>query len=301
MVPGGPKGSLVGRPRRKELEPETGEEQPPATLFPDQRCALAGVGLGDEAEEEGGGPQDDGTNVTLASLACAIFLDDPNLSFGPFTVGGLPIFPSRDLYQRFVDIYSEAQAGEMKSLVFRGPQLPASAEHVNVPPFGVATFFNDEVITAGPEDAFSHCESDEYGGFLFRSQLSPGLLPLQALPQWHHLTCEATYELGVVWDFPYVARIEFEAIGAIAISAFSASLPFGIPYDTRADFGGQLWLDEEIPLRRTLAHCRRHCDHPTFAAARVYQVPADFRTTYASTCFAPAYPARGDSGFPHDP
>ncbi len=255
----------------------------------------------DEPDDEDGKDGGLGENLNLASLACAILPDNPDLTLGPFSFGALPVFPSRELYLDFVNTYSTAEAGTMKSLSFRVPELPPTAEHVFAGPFGVATFLNGEVITAEPDDAFSFCETEEYQGFVFRSPLLMEPLPIAALPELHSNLPTDTYPLGIFWDFPYLLRLRFESIAAGSISAFSASLPFGIATDTEQDFGSAVWLEEEFPLAETLTQCDRFCDHPTFDAAGVYQVTDDFRNAYAAACYTPKFPRRGDSGFPSDP
>ena len=63
----------------------------------------------------------------------------------------------------------------MTSLTFFAPELPPDADHIDVPPFGTASFFNDEVITAEPDDEFSFCQVDEeYQLAVFRSAASTG-------------------------------------------------------------------------------------------------------------------------------
>ena len=253
-----------------------------------------------EGEGEAGGGKDGGGET--ASLACAVGAENFELSLGPFAISQLPILPSRSLYLDFIDSYSDAQAGRVTSLTFRVPELPPTSDHVPVPPYGVATFFNDEVITADADDAFSYCETDEFPGFVFRLPLAPDfLMPIDALPEWHEFAGGETYELGIVWDFPFLLRLEYESVGAISVSAFSVSVPFGITTEAQEDYGSEVWLSEELSLAETLAHCRRFCDHPTFDSAGVYQVHADFRTTYRATCYAPRYPRRGGTGFPLDP
>ena len=240
-----------------------------------------------------------------ASLVCAIVIDNPSLSLGPFDFGTLPIFPSRSMYLDFIDQYSDDQAGNMKSLAFRVPELPASANHVRLGDYGVATFLNGEVITADADDAFSFCNTDEYAGFVFRSADTPELMPVDTLPEWHEMArsgmAQQTYELGIVWDFPFLLHIEYEIVLAGSVSAFSASLPFGIGVDAEEFLGSDLWTTEEFPLAETLTQCRRFCDHPTFDSAGVYQVTQSFRAAYLAACYAPKYPRRSDSGFPHDP
>ena len=101
---------------------------------------MGGGGGGKEGEGEGEGEGDKEGGGSMASLACAIGLTNPGLSLGPFTLGMLPILPSRAMYLDFIDTWSDAQAGKVRSLDFRVPELPPHADHVDVPPYGVATF-----------------------------------------------------------------------------------------------------------------------------------------------------------------
>ena len=248
--------------------------------------------------------EDDLADLSFSGLACAA--PDPaiptSLGLGPFDLGVLPILPDRARYLDFINTFSEAQAGTMRDLIFRVPERPASAEHIDAPPFGTASFFNDEVISADADDEFSFCQTDEYPGFVFRSQLSAavGLLPLEALPQWHAEFGESSYSLGIVWEFPFLLRIEYEVVASLAVSAFSVTLPLGLGFGASEDLGSTLWGAEEFPLARTLTQCVRFCRHPTFDSAGVYQVRQLFEV-YQNTCYAPKQPVRGDSGFPLDP
>ena len=259
----------------------------------------AGVGDADVDDELDGGFF--GEDINTASLACAILPDNPDLSLGPFSFSALPIFPSRQVYLDFIDTYSARESGTMKSISFRVPELPPNAEHVFAGGFGVATFLNDEVLTAEPDDAFSYCESDEYQGFVFKEPFVMEPLPISALPEFHSALPADTYRLGIFWEFPYLLRLRYETVTAGAISAFSATLPFGIASTTDQNFGSELWLEEEFSLAETLTQCERFCDHPTFDAAGIYQINDDFRTAYAAACYTPNFPRRGDSGFPSDP
>ncbi len=257
--------------------------------------------LADGAEGEGEGEAKGGGSTSPASSACAILPDNLELSLGPFRISALPIFASRELYLDFIDTYSDAQAGEMKKLTFRVPELPPAAEHIALGPSAVVTFFNGEAISADNDDAFSFCQGNEYGGFMFRPAGTPDPIPIEVLPAWHNSTGDRTYELGIFWDFPFLLRIEYVSVGAIAVSAFSASLPFGISTNSEQDLGGSVWLSEEFSLTKTLTQCERFCDHPAFDSDGVYRVLEDFRTRYATSCYTPKFPQRGDSGFPVDP
>lgn len=238
----------------------------------------------------------------IASLGCVVPDIPLNFTLGPFDLGGLPILPTRAQYLAFLDTYSEDQAGSMLSLRFHAPELPPDAEHLALPPFAIATFFNDEIITAEPDDGFSYCETEgEYAGAVFRSASSPLVMPIALLPEWHAQTGEATYALGLVYEFPYLLEMRYEAVAAIGVTAFGATLPFGIGADVDQDFGSTVWRTGEFPLAQTLTRCRRYCDHPTFDAAGVYQVGDLFTEAYRNACYRPDFPARGDPGFPRDP
>lgn len=238
----------------------------------------------------------------VASLVCAVPDFPLNLSLGPFDLGGLPILPSREQYLDFIDIYTDDEAGRMSALTFRAPELPPDAEHLRVPPLGVATFFNDEIITAEPDDAFSHCPTDgEYGGVVFRPAGVDLPLPISALPDFHAETGGGDYPLGLSYDFPYLLEVEYVAVAAVGVTAVGFTLPIGFGTDVEQDFGSTVWRTGEFPIARTLTHCRRFCGHPTFDTAGIYQVGDPFAETYRTTCYAPDYPERGDGGFPRDP
>ncbi len=189
----------------------------------------------------------------------------------------------------------------MRRLKFRVPELPPSSTHVDLAPGVVVTLLNDEIITAESTHAFSFCESGEALPVFFRADVLDELIPIQALPEFHGFLPQSNYALGLLWDFPYVLQLEYQSITAGSISAFSASVPFGISRTTRQNYGSEIWTSETFSLAQSLVQCDRFCDHPTFDAAGVYQVNALFRSAYALSCYVPRFPERGDSGFPDDP
>ena len=269
------------------------------------------------------------TDIPDASVrSCAALPDDISTDLGPFTFGGLPILPSRDQYLDFVNDFSVNQAGEVTSLAFLTPEFAAISDHVDLGEFGVVTFLNGETFSADTKDAFSFCASEEPQLMVVRSQLMQsnlasavlmqacaygivpvelcdvpalGLLPIDFLPDWHNIFGENTYEVGLFWEFPFLLRMEYQAVLAGAVSALGFTVPFGISNPAESYYGTETWLEEEFALESTLTQCLRFCDNPTFDSAGVYHVRDPFRTTYTQACYLPAYPARGDSGFPLDP
>lgn len=264
-------------------------------------------------------------NVVDASIACAVAPDNPELELGPFSFSALPILPPRGQYLDFIATYSVNAAGRVTGLAYRVPEFSVTATHVDLGEFGAATFLDDEVITAEREDAFSICVDAEPNLYLFRpSILEPGVvspddcaalglpeevcalieygaLPLDYLPDWHNFVADGVYDLGVWWEFPYLARLDYETSFAGAVSAFGLSVPFGVRQPGQAYYGTPLWLEEEFSLEGLLTQCDRFCDHPTFDSAGIYQVLDDFRSAYAHACYAPQLPELGDGGFPRDP
>ena len=267
-------------------------------------------------------------NPNTASLTCAVAPDEPDFELGPFTFGTLPILPSREMYNDFIDTYSERQAGEVRSLSYRAPRFATTADHQDLGEFGVVTFLNDERISAQSLHRFSYCPDSALLPVVFRSPLSQdptfqaalselcddgtlpedfcftgelGVLPLALLPEWHGQLFEDDYELGLFWDFPFLLRMRFEAVAAGSVSALGLSVPFGLADTGQTYLGTTAWLEEELWLEERLTQCTRFCTHPVFDSAGVYQVGLPFWPTFSGTCFTPAHPAPGDGGFPRDP
>lgn len=243
--------------------------------------------------------------IDTSMRTCAVAPDNLNLELGPFSFGQLPILPSRSLYLDFIDDYSEAQAGTVQSLNFLAPQFTPVTDNVDLNGLGVATFMNNELISAQAEDAFSYCSNAEAPFFVFRTEQTPALgleaVPIEALPQWHNALQETSYDLGLAWDFPYLLRMQYETVTAGSISAFSLSVPFGIASTAENYYGSEMWTASEFPMRDLLTQCTRFCDHPTFDSASVYGVNRSFRAAYETACYNPSYPQLSDSGFPYDP
>jgi len=265
---------------------------------------------------------------------CAVAPDNFELELGPLSFGVLPILPSREQYLDFIDTYSEGQAGTANSLSYLTPEFSTTSDHFDIGELGVVTFLDDELITAAPQDAFSYCAQDDAQFYAFRTPLmqsdffdtlikkkcggadtgddtlgfgdlcdvlEQGLLPIELLPEWHELFGEGSYELGVLWDFPFLLRMEYETSVAGSLSAFGLSVPFGLASDAEAYYGTPMWTEDTFSLEELLLQCRRFCDLPTFGSAGVYRVNNLFRPTYAAACYDPSFPSPGDSGFPVDP
>jgi hypothetical protein len=260
--------------------------------------------------------------------SCPTLPDIPDLQLGPFTFGTLPILPSRGDYLDFIETYSPGQSGEVSALAYRTPEFATTADHVDFGEFGVVTFLNEESFAADEDDAFSYCVPEEPQRLVFRSPrmqnptfiqfllqaciagavqpelcqaVELGLLPIELLPDWHEVSGESSYEVGLFWEFPFLLRMEYRAFVAGSVSAFGLSVPFGLGTPTESLYGGDAWLQDEFPLDPALLQCRRFCTHPTFDSAGVYHVTDRFKPTYLHACYQPVHPRPGDSGFPLDP
>ncbi len=263
-----------------------------------------------------------------SSRTCATQPDLPDIELGPFSFGMLQILPNRKQYLGFLDTYGQSQSGQVTRLRYLTPEFAATSEHLDLGEFGVVTFLNHESIGADADDAFSYCVQEQPPPVVLGSELLSdpvvieallqycamgklpeeicatvglGLIPLEALPQWHNLTGETTYDVGLYWDFPFLLRMEYRAVLAGSATAFGLSVPFGFGTPAEGYFGSYYWLADEFALDPTLTQCRRFCDHPTFDSAGVYHVSDSFRVAYAADCYLPAYPRPGDGGWPLDP
>ncbi len=239
---------------------------------------------------------------TNAQRSCPIQPDLPELSLGPFAFSNLPILPTRDQYLTFIGKYSDGQAGTMKQLTFLAPERTPVSDNVPVGNFGIATFFNDELLTASPADAFSYCAATgTAANVAFRLPGSASPQPVPALPRFHATSPAPQYQLGLFWDFPFLLRLQYEIVIAGAASAYSLTVPFGLGVSSQAYYGASLWQAQSFDLSAVLLQCTRFCAEPTFDSAGVYQVLAPFDGVYQTQCYRPLYPAPGDGGFPLDP
>jgi len=272
----------------------------------------------------GGGAPTPGASL----LSCAILPDLPELDLGPLSVGLLPILAPRPDYLDFIDQYSPRQAGRVLSLDFRVPEFATTSDHVDVGEIGVATFLNGENIPAAPADAFSFCPKGAVLPVVFRSpilqsglvddiiaepcaagevpaevcaQVRSGVVPIEALPVWHNLAGESGYDLGLFWSFPFLLRMEYEAVVAGSVSAFGFSVPFGIGGEGEDFLGAETWLKQQIRLEARLLQCTRFCGHPVFGSEGVYRVRDSFREGYANRCYAPLQPSLPGEAYPRDP
>ncbi len=249
-------------------------------------------------------PQQDLDEIPGASVQhCPLLPDQPDLTVGPFKFNQLPILPTRPQYEKFLEKYSEAQAGVMKKLTFRAPEQTPLTETLPVGEFGVVTFFNMERLTAEATDSFSFCPPEEQPlvQVVFRTEVVPDILTLDTLGEIHAQFPQERYQLGLLWDFPFLLRLEYETRVAGAASAYGFSVPFGIASQNEEYKGSEAWETGEFALDKRLLQCRRFCDFGTFDSGGVYNVNALFNVTYRALCYEPLYPKRNDGGFPRDP
>lgn len=242
--------------------------------------------------------------VSPSQRDCPVVPDQPDLVLGPFKLNQLPILPTRQQFQTFVEKYSVEQAGSMKKITYQAPERSAVSENIPVGEFGLITKFNNETISAAPHDAFSFCTTEDPAPArtVVQPVGAPGsLVPLQALPQLHRQSPFPLYALGLAWESPFLIFAEYETRAAIAASVATFTLPFGIVGTDEKYLGAEQWKRDLFPLADALAQCTRYCDHPTFDSSGVFQPGARFRDAFAEQCYRPKFPVPGEGGFPRDP
>ncbi len=250
-------------------------------------------------------PGDDLELISSTSFrSCAVQLDN-DLVLGPVRVASLPILPTRRQFTTFVDHFSEGVTGSTRSLTFLAPTRTPLSENVPVADFGVATFFNNEAITADVDDSFSFCidKAAAAGNVVFRvAEFPDEPLPLAVLPDVHAQFPSTRYSLGLAWDFPFLLQMKFETFAAIAATVVGVTIPFGQGLPGKEDLGSAVWLADGVDLSEVLLRCDRFCNHPTFDSdPGVYNVLSRFNETFRNECYKPRFPERGDGGFPIDP
>jgi hypothetical protein len=242
-------------------------------------------------------------NISDTSQRSCALEPDPNVTLGPFSFSSLPILPSQEQYLNFVNEYSVAQAGSVQALTISAPERTPLSNDIPVGPFGRATFFNDEVFTAQTTDAFSFCPSSDprVGAVVFISAGNAAPLPIAQLPMFQESQPQTEYQLGLLWDFPFLLHLQYQDVLAGAGTVFGFTVPFGVSNDAQTYFGGTLWTATDFPLEDVLLQCTRFCDDPTFDDASVYNVGQTFRQAYVNNCYQPSFSSVGDGGFPSDP
>lgn len=241
---------------------------------------------------------------SAAERSCPVLPDFPGLMLGPFSFNTIPILPSRAQYLTFVEKYSEAQAGRTTKLELKAPELTPVSQNVALGEFGVASFFNNESISASPTDAFSYCQPTD---LMLQSivvrvpQLPEQVAPISLLPDVQEQFPQPLYNIGIGWDFPFLTRLEYQVVVAGAVTAFSVTVPFGISGMDMKTYGTELWKTGVFPTGDLLAHCTRFCEHPTFDTFGVYNVQKPFRPGFKMECYRPAFHQLDVGGFPLDP
>ena len=241
--------------------------------------------------------------ITDAPLRSCATLGDTTLVLGPLAISNLPVLPTRRQFRTFVDRFSVDQAGSMRSLRFRAPTRTPLSDNVPFADFGVATFFNNEAVTAAPVDSFSFCADEDAANVVFMGppELSLEPLPLAVLPEVHAAFPQARYPIGLAWDFPYLVRLSYNSVAAGAVTVADFTVPFGLASPAEAFDGSAIWFEQSFDLREVLLRCDRFCAHPVFDSAGVYNVRSLFRDALRNQCYRPRFPTRTDGGFPDDP
>ncbi|MEY3901535.1 MAG: hypothetical protein RL189_841 [Pseudomonadota bacterium] len=236
--------------------------------------------------------------------SCPVLPDGPQLNAGPVRLSSLPILPSRQSYENFLGKFSEVNAGKMNSLTAFAPQRTAISTDVSLGDFAWVTFFNNERVTAGNGEFFSFCAADskDASRIYFRTAAAAQQpLPLSNLPSVQAVAQGGSYELGLVWDFPFLLRLEYTFYLAGSANAVVASVPFGLSFNQQQSYGSSGWTQQEFQIDRALLQCTRFCLHPFFDESGTYSARQTWRDAMQTNCYRPRFPRPPEGGFPVDP
>ena len=244
----------------------------------------------------------------------ASLVELPEVTIQNVDFASLPILPSRANYDSFAEKYGTDFLGSVKSISAKSPLRATESENVQVGVFEIATYFDDERISAGENASFSYCETEDSLGWnlVFRSAVDGSTQFLFSLAEWHEENRESVYDLGLLWDSTFYLEILY---GTFAVAQpeqqsttlldqeleLRVTLPLGPEIPGQLYPFGDQWTQTDFDLRDVLLRCNRFCNHPTFDAAGIYQIRQSFRSTYAKACYVPVFPAIWEGGFPNDP
>jgi hypothetical protein len=249
-----------------------------------------------------GGGELDGIGDT-SQRSCAVQPVTP-LALGDFELSQLPILPTEEQYEDFIDEYGPSQTGRMSHMIIRSPSRTPASENVRIEDFGIGTFYNNESISAEPTDAFSYCANNDTGLVILRIEGFPDVFPLSILGDLHAAIMFERYELGLFWEFPFLLQMKYESTLA-ATADVPDEIPFvvGLGLNSPAEqfAGSPQWEMDSFEIGDALLQCTRFCDHPTFDSAKVYNIDDLFIQNYSNQCYRPAFPELDDRGFPVDP
>ncbi|MBK7861840.1 MAG: hypothetical protein IPJ65_25130 [Archangiaceae bacterium] len=258
-------------------------------------------------------PDNDLEQIPSNSLrSCPVITDNPDVMLGPFRFNFLPILPSREQYLTFINKYSEGQAGMTTRLTVKAPELTPISQNLDVGEFGVASFFNNEAITAAPGDAFSFCQPstidldagtiDPRNFVVFRVDPAPDTpLPIITLPQVQSTFPQPRYGLGLFWGLSVSHRARVPDHAGGGDDGVQREGAVRVRSDEPDGLGQPELEVTDIKLDAVLSQCVRFCDNPTFDSSGAYNVTETFRGGYAMKCWGPTYPIPPQGGFPFDP
>jgi hypothetical protein len=240
--------------------------------------------------------------------ACPV-LPVSSASLGSLSFGNLDILPGRKEYEDFIKKYGETNSGKMTKFQTLAPQNTAQTKVIpfrfqDELPLGVASFFDQEVVSVEENQYFSYCPSSTFQiSLLYKNALTNQIpVPLEALSTAHLLSPQPLYDLGIYWDYPFLLSIKFDSPLALDIGGSSAIVPFGIPNSNRRNYGVN-WLQEGFEVGDKLKLCKRFCTHPPFDSAGVYNVQTQWHNSYVRSCYQPKFPEGfpGEKSNPYDP
>lgn len=97
-----------------------------------------------------------------------------------------------------------------------------------------------------------------------------------------------SFAIGLAWEQPFWGGVSFDSPYSGKALSF---IPFSMTVRNQQKLGDPKWQRGRWNIGRLLQKCVRHCDHPQFDEAGIYQIRGTWRTEYANRrCSTPRPP-----------
>ncbi len=210
-------------------------------------------------------------------------------------VAPMGAFPSRQRYNEYVDKYGDAGLAKKPSVRFLSvPTGPSSLQESGQ----TVTFFDNQRYTIPQGEKVRVC-FDRLGREAAHYRIrpatfgsdDPSLGIAEASVLWmESADADAEYRIGLAWDYPFIAQVQYEAAVIGNVGPVTFPVPFQRNRTTYERLGDAVWTTQSWRFGENLQHCSAYCDHPYFDEAGTYQIQGSWSSYNSASCPAPNAP-----------